>query len=65
MPSPLQLREQNIKQLYESLKGTNTPTVTDIYNKTTELFPTITEKRLKDYVQTILRMMKTKMEEQT
>lgn len=60
MPSPLQLREQNIKQLFKALKGENMPTVTEIYNKTIELFPTITEKRLKDYMQTVSRMLKTK-----
>lgn len=65
MPSPLQLREQNIKRLFEALKGENTPTVTDIYNKTIELFPTITEKRLKDYVQTVLRTLKTKKKEES
>ncbi|GAI74054.1 unnamed protein product [marine sediment metagenome] len=59
MPSPLQLREQNIKQLLEALKGENTPTTTDVYNKTTELFPSISQKRLKDYAQTVIRMMKT------
>jgi hypothetical protein len=60
MPSPFQRREQNLNKIFEAVKGKESSTANDIYNKTIELFPTISEKLAQDYVRTVLRMIKTK-----
>lgn len=60
MPSPVQVREKMIKELFEAFKGKNTSTIDAIFNKTLDLFPTITEARAKDYARAVLRMLKTK-----
>ncbi|MBA7612288.1 hypothetical protein ES703_19524 [subsurface metagenome] len=59
MPTPLQIRDKTITDLFELFKDKKTATVTDVHNKIIELFPTITQARAEDYARTVLRMMKT------
>lgn len=64
MPTPEQVRQQRLEELFKEFNGKGTVLIDNIFKRALEKYPFMREEKAKEYAIAVLRMLKAKKHEE-